>query len=797
MQKLTAAIFIMFAAFSALANVTVVSQDTSISEKTAARRLVIYLKQMLGEDAVKLKKEAKSPAIYVGKSPLTAKMLGLKDFSSLKYEEIIIKSVGNDLVILGESKRGTLYAVYTYLEDFLGFRFWAWKEYDVPPAKNFKMSGINHRYNPIFTRRAMYHWPLIHLPAQWKSGDAEFAVICRMNSGLTHTTAKYGGGDYSAGFTHTFHRILPQNKYFKTHPEYYSLINGKRHPRAQLCLSNKEMRKVFIEEAKKYYIKNKGALAITVAHDDNGLFCECKPCKALLAREKGRMSGVEIDFVNEVAAALEKVYPGIMVETSAYGPTILPPLVTKPRKNVIIRYADMNLNPAFPFGHPENKEVTENFKAWANVSHQMAVWHYTTNAKNSLVPMPVMDSYDANFKFFRDNKVTNVFIEDSGTSMGLAHLNQLRGYITSRMLWNPELDYNKLLVEFTDGYYGKKAGPIVREYIKLYHSPIYTKIPGHEIFERIKKGYFTEYYLSRSKSYQTAQKNSDALVVPPVVTYFDHALGFMPRETLIQCVKLLDKACEAAENEKFKDRIRDARFAIRIALLTDYDIAAAPEKFGFTAQYLKDMANETFAEIKRLGNQRMGLANSPFTMIENQISRIHELNKKTIPDFLKNVNSKNLEFFNYKDWSLMIPKRAFVINDRDSYDGKAYSMVNTPPSWALQCRNITTSVRPGKYKIYLRFRMVPKKGVTSVKPGIFFNAAYYVKNKAKKAGDDGYKASMIRAKTEDFKDGKYHWKYAGIHEISTSSAAYFFADPCNHPDVEAIVIDQLLLQRID
>ena len=153
----------------------------------------------------------------------------------------------------------------------------------------------------------MYHWPLIHLPAQWKTGDAELAAIFRMNSGLTLTNAKYGGGDYSAGFTHTFHRILPQSKYFKTNPEYYSLINGKRHPRAQLCLSNKEMRKVFIEEAKKYYVKAKGALAITVAHDDNGLFCECKPCKALLAREKGRMSGVEIDFVNEVAEALEKV----------------------------------------------------------------------------------------------------------------------------------------------------------------------------------------------------------------------------------------------------------------------------------------------------------------------------------------------------------------------------------------------------------------------------------------------------------------------------------------------------------
>lgn len=790
MKKILLTLAFVFCSFAAMAQVFIVTQDTSLSERTAARRLSIYLKQMLGQDKVKLTGEAKSPAIYVGKNPQTAKMLGLKDFSSLKYEEIIIKSVGKDLVILGEGKRGTLYAVYTYLEDFLGFRFWAWKEYDVPPAKNFKMSGINHRYNPIFTRRAMYHWPLQHMPAQWKSGDAEFAVICRMNSGLTHTNSKYGGGDYSAGFTHTFHRILPQKKYFKSHPEYYSLIKGKRNSRAQLCLSNKAMRKVFIEEAKKYYVKNKGALALTVSHDDNGLFCECEPCQALLKREKGRLAGVEIDFVNEVAAELEKVYPGIIIETSAYGPTILPPLVTKPRKNVIIRYCDMRMNPAFAFSHPVNAHIAANFKEWAKISNQMAIWHYTTNAKNSILPMPVIDSYADNIKFFRDHKVTNIFIEDSGGSMGLSHLNQLRCYVTSRMLWNPNLDSNKLINEFIDGFYGKKAAPFIREYIRELHAPIYKKIPGREIFNRINKGYFTELYLKGNRSYQIAKENPNAMVYPPVATYFDHALGFMPRETLIRCVKLLDQACNAAENEKFKDRIRHARFSIRISMLTDYELAAAPEKYGFTSQQLKDMAKETFAETKRLGNQRMGLANSPYTKVENQIMRLHEFSKKIVPDFLKGVNSKDLEFFTYKDWSLMIPERASIIDDKNALSSKAYRMINTPPSWAMQCRNITTSVRPGTYKMYMRLRMIPKKDRKNIKPGVFFTAAYYRRDK-------GYnKETMLRAKTEDFSDGKYHWKEAGTYRVDTSTAAYFFADPCNHPDVEAIVIDQLLLQRI-
>ena len=142
----------------------------------------------------------------------------------------------------------------------------------------------------------------------------------------------------------------------------------------------------------------------------------------------------------------------------------------------------------------------------------------------------------------------------------------------------------------------------------------------------------------------------------------------------------------------------------------------------------------------------------------------------------------------------MIPKRASIINDPDSLDKKAYRMLNTKTSWALQCRNIASSVRQGKYKMYLRFRMIPKNG-HDVKPGIFFNASYYQRGHS--SAKTSSKNDMIRADTTEFKDGKYHWKYAGTHDVNSVSAAYFFADPCNHPDVEAIVIDQLLLQRID
>ncbi len=42
-------------------------------------------------------------------------------------------------------------------------------------------------------------------------------------------------------FVHTFNELVPPDQYGKTHPEYYSLINGNRLPGTQLCLSNREV----------------------------------------------------------------------------------------------------------------------------------------------------------------------------------------------------------------------------------------------------------------------------------------------------------------------------------------------------------------------------------------------------------------------------------------------------------------------------------------------------------------------------------------------------------------------------
>lgn len=56
---------------------------------------------------------------------------------------------------------------------------------------------------------------------------------------------KWGNYINQFAFGHNISSLyLPPEKYFRKHPEYYSLVNGKRKQWAQLCFTNREMEKI-------------------------------------------------------------------------------------------------------------------------------------------------------------------------------------------------------------------------------------------------------------------------------------------------------------------------------------------------------------------------------------------------------------------------------------------------------------------------------------------------------------------------------------------------------------------------
>jgi hypothetical protein len=97
-------------------------------QKTAANELRSYFAQATGAELpILAEKDADDAAkiIAIGPGPLSQKLLGdAVDESKLAYDGIVMKRVGDSIVLTGYAQRGALYAVYEFLDTRLGVRWW-------------------------------------------------------------------------------------------------------------------------------------------------------------------------------------------------------------------------------------------------------------------------------------------------------------------------------------------------------------------------------------------------------------------------------------------------------------------------------------------------------------------------------------------------------------------------------------------------------------------------------------------------------------------------------------------------
>src|SRR5206468_2932078 len=140
---------------------------------------------------------------------------------------------------------------------------------------------------PAFEYRAPY----------WSSGfDPVWKAHNCVNDENRQIPKKLGGSITYKGFCHTFYPLVPPEKYFSEHPEWYSLVKGKRtHDAAQLCLTNPQLRDFMVQRVKEWLREAPDASIISVTQNDCDGHCECANCQALDDAE-GSHSGTMLAF---------------------------------------------------------------------------------------------------------------------------------------------------------------------------------------------------------------------------------------------------------------------------------------------------------------------------------------------------------------------------------------------------------------------------------------------------------------------------------------------------------------------
>lgn len=444
--------------------IIVQASDATEPEKYAAKELVDYLYQITGaEFMVRSDLDCMAASrIVVGPGSLSRNTLGKDLVDNLGKEEFIIKTVGNDLYLVGGRPRGTLYAVYHLLDNILGVRWWAPGATYVPSKPNLTIDSIDLRLEPCFESRDPF------LTTAW---NKEWAVRNRTNGTAKPDAAHGGYVSYGSYFCHTFNALIPPDKYFDSHPEWFSMIDGKRvKEESQLCLTNPEVKKFMTEQVLAALKADPDMQIISVTQNDNlEGYCRCPDCRKV-DEEEDSHSGTMIRFVNEIAEAVEKEYPNVYVDTFAYQYTRRPPKHVKPRDNVIVRLCSIECSFSFPLDHPQNKDFADDIQGWARIAKNIYIWDYITNFTNYFQPHPNLRSLGPNLRFFAENNVKGVFEQGSyGTPGG--EFEELRAWVLSRLLWNPNQDDQALIREFVEGYYGS-AAPFIQAYIDTIHNTL-------------------------------------------------------------------------------------------------------------------------------------------------------------------------------------------------------------------------------------------------------------------------------------------------------------------------------------
>lgn len=373
-----------------------------------------------------------------------------------------VSLVGNDA---GERVEGTTtghfegtgYAVYDFLQELGCGWFGPDPLYQVvPERKTLAVRPMDRREEPAFAFRDI--------------GPA-FSLI---KDAAPQVQFAWRLGGVGMWLGHNFDALFPLGQYYDDHPEYYSLIDGKRLREVnQLCFSNPDVQRITIEKVREYFDKTPGyQVAYSVAQNDAGGFCECENCAKLGTNPSAQM----LSFANIVGRGIAKTHPGKLVGFQAYWFTWWPPEPPmKSDPNVVVLSVNQGCHahnvddPRCPF----NKHwMRPKFEGWVatGVNMLMYEWYIPAHGQTkdwSRLPWISPDVAFRNLRYWRSMGAQWAQYE-TGMEEGTGYPRRWPlYYLAARGLWNPDDDPNEILREACERLYGDAAEPMLRYFTTL------------------------------------------------------------------------------------------------------------------------------------------------------------------------------------------------------------------------------------------------------------------------------------------------------------------------------------------
>ena len=451
----------------------VVAKDAGPTVQLAATELQRYVEKISGA-RLPIVQEGEAVTgfpIYVGKTAATATLVPKEP------EGLLIRGDDQRLVICGGSDRGTLFAAYRFLEQALGCRWLAPEIEVVPTNKTIEARPLNLRSAPSFTMRTFI--------ARQEERQT-WGIKLGLNGQYDAAHAAANGGCYylpqAIQGCHAYYQIMPADKYYEVHPEWFPFINGQRHRsdghRGQLCVTAPGLADEFARRVIAVFDDDPSLPMTSISPNDGYGWCECDQCAALdqklnggrttkqgLADEKPFMGDRVFWFANEIAQRVGKVHPDKLLLVLAYVNYAEPPDTIKPAPNVVpwlCHYAPADYSrPINDRTSEANAQFNDLMKRWAKIAPHLLMYSYVSKSMWWRLPRPVTRNFAADLKHEYSLGLRRYYCQSSLNDWAL---DGPLYYVLAKLMWDIKADPEALAQDWITHMFGPAAPEMTQYY---------------------------------------------------------------------------------------------------------------------------------------------------------------------------------------------------------------------------------------------------------------------------------------------------------------------------------------------
>ncbi|HOF62274.1 MAG TPA: DUF4838 domain-containing protein [Candidatus Latescibacteria bacterium] len=619
----------------------VLPSDPSPSQVTAAHELVRYVSEMTGVSLPIATNTTPTCGIFLGNG---ADDLGADGFR--------LRATPPHFRIEGGRVHGTLFGVYDFLERYCGCEWFSPTTSVIPTKNRIVVSAtLDDLQKPAFLLRDMNWTAQLH--------DWPFTAKLKLNGFRVEYPEEMGGRDHRKDTTTggaIFDSLTPPKKFFKEHPDWFSLIDGKRKAeRSQRCLTNTEFLDFLVNQMRERIKKNYPACKYySIYQNDLKNACQCENCKKIDEAEGTPMATVLL-MANYVAERIAPDYPDVKILTFSYMYTLKPPKTIKPHKNVMIKYCTDQVDFSKPLVESRwrgNKEFVENFKVWRTLTDQIYIWDYSANFKYLFMPFECLHSFPSNFRLYRDVGVVGVFTE--GDHYGTHCVDEpLKTWVIAHLLWNPDQPIEPLINRFMQGFYG----------------------PASEVAH----GYYDGLVALELKRDETDE---------PLVMWGTRLSDkYLPNAFLDEWAAKFTAALELVKDDPVRyENVYWARHNIELARIVragtsaKYSIATDATAISEESKRLQSAAKRILADFKRVkGLNGFRSEKESYTFVRKRVETVAQF------DLAKATNATGVAVVLAVDLKAVTAHKAELVKDPQAVDGQAIRIDAASPDGMHHC----------------------------------------------------------------------------------------------------------------